>query len=88
MNNSAIPFPAKQARANLDIPRFCTTRQFAALFGFTEHWFYKLKKRGKAPPILTGVRPYRIDTQSTAFQNWLENMGVDLRHDSVDTAGK
>ena len=72
--------------ANLEIPRFCTTEQLASLFGFSEHWIYKLNKRGKGPPRLTGVRPYRYDTQSKQFQKWLEAMGVDLGHDGVDTA--
>lgn len=72
---------------NLNIPRFCSTREFAALFGFTEHWFYKLKKKGKAPPILTGVRPYRIGTESKGFHDWLKDMGVSARHFAI-TVGR
>lgn len=75
--------------ANLNIPRFCTTEQLASLFGFSEHWIYKLNKRGKGPPRLTGIRPYRYDTQSFGFHEWLKQMGVSARPytDGVDTKG-
>jgi hypothetical protein len=63
-------------------PRFCTTEELAAFFGFSPHWIYKLNKRKKGPPRLIGVRPYRYDTQSRAFQKWLEEMGVETgRHE-------
>lgn len=62
----------------LETPRFCTTEQLAESFGFSPHWIYKLNKRGKGPPRLIGVRPYRYDTQSKAFCKWLEDMGVDV----------
>jgi predicted DNA-binding transcriptional regulator AlpA len=69
----------------LETQRFCTTEQLAEAFGFSPHWIYKLNKRGKGPPRLKGVRPYRYDTQSREFCKWLEDMGVDLGHDrSVD----
>jgi hypothetical protein len=60
------------------LPRFCTVEQLAAEFGFSVHWIYKLNKRGKGPPRLTGVRPYRYDTHSRVFKKWLEGLGVDL----------
>lgn len=69
--------------ATLDMPRFCTTEQVASLFGFSEHWIYKLNKRGKGPPRLKGVRPYRYDTQSREFSKWLEDMGVDVGRDKT-----
>jgi hypothetical protein len=67
--------------------RICTTEEIAEMFGFSPHWIYKLNKRGNGPPRLTGVRPYRYDTQSRAFKQWLEQMGVDTGEDrpSVDT---
>jgi hypothetical protein len=37
-----------------------------------------MNKRGKGPPRLPNVRPYRYDTHSRAFKNWLEGLGVDL----------
>jgi hypothetical protein len=61
----------------LTVPRFCSVEQLASLFGFSPHWIYKLNKRGKGPPRLKGVRPYRYDTQSRAFKMWLEEMGID-----------
>ena len=71
-----------QIEPTLDLPRFCNTRELAEVFGYTEHWIYKLRKRGKAPPHLKGVRPYRYDTRSRAFRDWLTDLGVE-----VDTAG-
>jgi hypothetical protein len=67
--------------------RICTTEEIAEMFGFSPHWIYKLNKRGKGPPRLTGVRPYRYDTRSRAFKLWLEEMGVDTGEvrPSVDT---
>ena len=62
----------------LETPRFCTTEQLAEAFGFSSHWIYKLNKRGKGPPRLKGIRPYRYDTQSREFCKWLEDMGVDV----------
>jgi hypothetical protein len=61
----------------LTLPRFCSTEQLASEFGFSVHWIYKLNKRGKGPPRLVGVKPYRHDTQSPAFFAWLRSMGVD-----------
>src|SRR5436305_105507 len=55
--------------AQLALPRFCTVEQLAAEFGFSAHWIYKLNKRGKGPPRLPNVRPYRYDTHSRAFQS-------------------
>jgi hypothetical protein len=74
------------AQPGLSVPRFCTAEQLAAEFGFSVHWIYRLSKRGKGPPRLKGVRPYRYDTQSKAFKRWLEGMGVDTGEDiaSVD----
>ena len=70
----------------LETPRFCTTEQLAEAFGFSPHWIYKLNKRGKGPPRLKGVRPYRYDTQSREFSKWLEEMGVDISQDrTVDS---
>lgn len=63
--------------------RFCTTEQLAEAFGFSPHWIYKLNNRGKGPPRLKGVRPYRYDTQSREFRQWLEAMGVDVSSDSA-----
>jgi (p)ppGpp synthase/HD superfamily hydrolase len=68
----------------LALPRFCTVEQLAAEFGFSAHWIYKLNKRGKGPPRLPNVRPYRYDTHSRAFREWLAGLGVDL--ESLDTA--
>jgi len=62
----------------LALPRFCTAEQLAAEFSFSVHWIYKLNKRGKGPPRLPNVRPYRYDTHSRAFKNWLAELGVDL----------
>ena len=64
--------------ANLSESRFWTTEQLASQFGFSPHWIYKLNKRGKGPPRLKGVKPYRYDTQSRAFRDWLSELGVDL----------
>lgn len=61
-----------------NLPRFCTARELAALFGFTEVWIYKLIKRGQGPPLLKNVRPYRIDTHSEAFREWLRGLGVEV----------
>jgi hypothetical protein len=70
----------------LALPRFCTVEQLAAEFGFSVHWIYKLNKRGKGPPRLPNARPYRYDTHSRAFRNWLESIGVDLEpFDSLET---
>jgi hypothetical protein len=66
------------AKGALETPRFCTTGQLAEPFGFSPHWIYKLNKRGKGPPRLKGVKPYRYDTQSRAFQKWLEDMSADV----------
>jgi hypothetical protein len=72
--------------SQLELPRFCTVEQLATEFGFTPHWIYKLNKRGKGPPRLPNVRPYRYDTHSRAFRIWLESIGVDLEpFDSVET---
>jgi hypothetical protein len=62
----------------LAVPRFCTVEQLAAEFGFSVHWIYKLNKRGKGPPHLPNVRPYRYDTHSRTFRKWLAELGVDL----------
>ena len=80
MSSQAWAAEGKEAQMNqpLDLPRFCTTEQLAEAFGFTVHWIYKLTKRGKGPPRLPNVRPYRYDTQSKAFCKWLEQMGVDV----------
>lgn len=74
----------------LETPRFCTTEQLAEAFGFSPHWLYKLNKRGKGPPRLKNVRPYRYDTQSKDFCKWLFEMGVDLGNDPtvVDIEGR
>lgn len=72
-----------QTEPTLDIRRFCSTEELADLFGFTVHWVYKLHKRGKGPPRLPGFRPYRYDTQSRAFRDWLREIGVDVG--DVDT---
>jgi hypothetical protein len=76
------------AQPGLNVPRFCTAEQLAAAFGFSVHWIYRLAKKGKGPPRLNGVRPYRYDTHSRAFKRWLEEMGVDVGEDlaRVDTA--
>ena len=79
----AVEGKETQLSQPLDLPRFCTTEQLAEAFGFTVHWIYKLTKRGKGPPHLPNVRPYRYDTQSREFFNWLVSMGVDLG--TVDT---
>jgi hypothetical protein len=75
---------------NLEIPRFCTTEKLAEAFGFSPHWLYKLNNRGKGPPRLKGVRPYRYDTQSREFCHWLAEMGVDVGQDKslVDIEGR
>lgn len=64
--------------AQLALPRFCTAEQLANEFGFSVHWIYKMNKRGKGPPRLPNVRPYRYDTHSRVFREWLEGLGVDL----------
>jgi hypothetical protein len=63
---------------NLNLPRFCNTRELAEVFGYSHHWIYKLRKRGKAPPHLKGIRPHRYDTKSKAFRDWLTDLGVDV----------
>jgi hypothetical protein len=73
MNGAATSNKVEQ-----QLPRFCSVEQLAGLFGFSPHWIYKLNKRGKGPPKLIGVKPYRYDTQSKAFQDWLASMGVEI----------
>ena len=74
------------ATRELETPRFCTTEQQAEALGYSAHWICKLNKRGKGPPRLKGVRPYRYDTQSREFSKWLEDMGVDIGQDrTVDS---
>ena len=68
----------------LALPRFCTAEQLAAEFGFSVHWIYKLNKRGKGPPKLLGVKPYRYDTQSQPFFAWLRSMGVQVDEEAKD----
>ena len=68
----------KNISKTLEVPRFCSTEQLAQALGFSPHWVYKLIKRGKEPPRLKGVRPYRYDTQSKEFCQWLAEMGVDV----------
>lgn len=66
------------AQLELEVRRFCSTRELAELFGFSEHWIYSLNRRGKGPPPLPDLKPYRYDTQSKAFKDWLTRMGVEV----------
>jgi predicted DNA-binding transcriptional regulator AlpA len=66
------------AHLDLDLPRFCSAEELAELFGFSRYWIYKLNNRGKGPPHLPDLKPYRYDTRSRAFRDWLVKMGVDV----------
>lgn len=81
------PTPLEQI-VELFPTRFCTTKQIASVFGFKSSWIYKLNSRGKGPPAMPKIKPPRYDTRSSAFREWLEEMGVELREvTDRDTGG-